>query len=51
MTEMATDPVCGMAVEREATPHLAIDGFFCSTACRDEFAVNPGAFPAGTRTG
>ncbi len=54
MTEMATDPVCGMAVEREATPHFAIEGqtwFFCSTACRDEFAVNPGAFPAGTRTG
>jgi putative ABC transport system ATP-binding protein len=54
MAEMATDPVCGMAVEREATPHLAIEGqtwFFCSTACRDEVAVNPGAFPAGTRTG
>jgi putative ABC transport system ATP-binding protein len=47
MSEMATDPVCGMAVEREATPHYARDGrtwFFCSTACRDEFAADPHRF-------
>ncbi len=50
MSEMATDPVCGMAVEREATPHLALDGrthFFCSTQCRDEFAAAPERFAAG----
>jgi len=47
MSEMATDPVCGMAVEREAIPHYVRDGrtwFFCSTACRDEFAANPDRF-------
>ena len=47
MSEMATDPVCGMAVEREAIPHYAHDGrtwFFCSTACRDEFAADPDRF-------
>lgn len=52
MREMATDPVCGMAVEREATPHFVHDGqtwFFCSTACRDEFASAPDRFSAGAR--
>ena len=47
MSEMATDPVCGMAVEREAIPHYVRDGrtwFFCSTACRDEFAADPDRF-------
>jgi len=47
MSEMATDPVCGMAVEGEGSPHLVNDGgtwFFCSTACRDEFAENPDRF-------
>lgn len=47
MTEMATDPVCGMAVEREDAPHVRHDGetfFFCSTACRDEFAADPRRF-------
>ena len=51
MSEMATDPVCGMAVEREATPHFVNDGrtwFFCSTACRDEFASDPDRFSART---
>ena len=49
MSEMVTDPVCGMAVEREATPHFVNDGrtwFFCSTACRDEFATDPDRFSA-----
>jgi putative ABC transport system ATP-binding protein len=44
MTEMATDPVCGMAVERQDAPHYRHDGdtyFFCSTACREEFASSP----------
>ena len=51
MSEMATDPVCGMAVEREGAPHYRRDGatsFFCSQACRDEFAAEPERFAAGT---
>lgn len=51
MSEMATDPVCGMAVEREGALHYRRDGmtsFFCSSACRDEFAAEPERFPAGT---
>jgi putative ABC transport system ATP-binding protein len=49
LSEMATDPVCGMAVERECTPHYRHDGqtyYFCSPACRDEFAASPGRFLA-----
>ncbi len=38
---MATDPVCGMAVEREkAADRLEVDGatyYFCSKGCRAEF--------------
>jgi putative ABC transport system ATP-binding protein len=48
LSEMAADPVCGMAVEREGTPHYRHDGqtyYFCSPACRDEFAASPGRFP------
>ena len=47
LSEMATDPVCGMAVEREGTPHYRHDGqtyYFCSPACREEFAAAPGHF-------
>ena len=47
LSEMAADPVCGMAVEREGTPHYRHDGqtyYFCSPACRDEFAASPGHF-------
>ncbi len=50
MSEMATDPVCGMAVEREGSPHFQHDGatyFFCSPACRDEFVAEPGRFVRG----
>ena len=42
---MATDPVCGMAVERENTAHYRYDSqtcYFCSPACREEFAATPG---------
>ncbi len=39
---MATDPVCGMTVEREKAPAMmALDGttyYFCARGCRDEFA-------------
>lgn len=45
---MATDPVCGMAVERErAVTEKWEDGrswFFCSNGCREEFRTAPAAF-------
>jgi putative ABC transport system ATP-binding protein len=47
VTEMATDPVCGMAVQSERAPHYGFDGetaSFCSPACRDEFAATPERF-------
>lgn len=47
MSQMATDPVCGMAVEREGTPHYQYGGrtrYFCSAACRGEFAASPRGF-------
>jgi putative ABC transport system ATP-binding protein len=50
MSEMATDPVCGMAVERVGSPHFVHDGqtyFFCSPACREEFVAAPGRFVRG----
>lgn len=40
MVTMATDPVCGMAVEREHAVAAARDGehyYFCSRGCRNEF--------------
>jgi putative ABC transport system ATP-binding protein len=40
MVTMATDPVCGMAVERERSVSTAGDGetyWFCSRGCRAEF--------------
>ena len=38
--EMATDPVCGMAVERDKAITAEWDGqtfYFCAQGCRDEF--------------
>lgn len=41
MISMATDPVCGMAIEREkAATTVEVDGvryYFCSKGCRSEF--------------
>lgn len=51
MSEMATDPVCGMAVDRHDAPHFRHDDqtyFFCAPACRDEFAASPARFLTGT---
>jgi len=52
LAAMATDPVCGMTVPRHDHPHLQRDNitwWFCSTACRDEFAADPARFrPAST---
>jgi putative ABC transport system ATP-binding protein len=42
MLEMATDPVCGMAVERDKAITAEWDGqvfFFCARGCRDEFVA------------
>lgn len=44
---MATDPVCGMTVEREKDIHYEWDGqvfYFCAQGCRDEFANDPERF-------
>jgi putative ABC transport system ATP-binding protein len=46
MTTMATDPVCGMAVERERAVTAEWEGqqfFFCASGCRDEFLADPRA--------
>ena len=48
ISEMATDPVCGMPIERgPKTLHYRHDGtthFFCSKPCRDEFREHPSRF-------
>jgi putative ABC transport system ATP-binding protein len=47
LSTMATDPVCGMTVPQHDHPDLTLDQavrWFCSTACRDEFAANPDRF-------
>ena len=44
MVTMATDPVCGMSVEREHSVSAERDGepfFFCSRGCRDEYLAGP----------
>jgi putative ABC transport system ATP-binding protein len=47
MVSMATDPVCGMAVEQETAINIEWEGklfYFCAKGCRDEFASNPEQF-------
>jgi len=47
MVSMATDPVCGMAVEKEKAVVAAWNGrtfYFCSRGCRDEFLEDPESF-------
>ena len=43
MVEMATDPVCGMSVDKErAAAQTEVDGvmyYFCAAGCRDEFTT------------
>jgi putative ABC transport system permease protein len=44
MVTMATDPVCGMAVEREKAVSAAWGGgtfYFCADGCRNEFLADP----------
>ena len=59
----AIDPVCGMTVDPEKTPHRArhrgTDYFFCNAGCRAKFIAAPGKYlvpaastvaaPAGTK--
>lgn len=50
LAAMATDPVCGMAVETGDGPHQELGGrtfWFCSTHCREEFRTMPGRFTRG----
>jgi len=52
LATMATDPVCGMTVPQHDHPHLQRDGavwWFCSVACREEFAANPARFTSEAR--
>ncbi len=46
---MAIDPVCAMAIQRaDNAPHYEHAGtthWFCSAACRDEFAADPDHYP------
>jgi putative ABC transport system ATP-binding protein len=54
LATMATDPVCGMTVAQHDRPHLQRDGivwWFCSTACREEFAADPGRFASSQAPG
>jgi uncharacterized membrane protein YraQ (UPF0718 family)/YHS domain-containing protein len=49
----ATDPVCGMRVDRYATHHTAaFEGrtyYFCGAGCRGEFESNPAQYPPRAR--
>ena len=47
MVSMATDPVCGMAVEQGTAIKMEWEGqlfYFCAKGCRDEFAGQPEQF-------
>ena len=49
---MATDPVCGMAVEQDPAVSAESNGtkfFFCSRGCRSEFESSPGQFLVESR--
>jgi YHS domain-containing protein len=50
-TNVAIDPVCGMAVNKAHAPatleHGGVVYFFCLEACRDKFAADPGRYLPG----
>ena len=50
---MATDPVCGMAVDREHAAGVSRFGdrtfMFCSTACQHQFEQNPSRYAGEAR--
>jgi YHS domain-containing protein len=45
---MVTDPACATSIQPDdTTPHYQFGGtthWFCSTACRDDFAAEPGRY-------
>lgn len=44
VVEMATDPVCGMSIERERAVTVVRDAetyYFCAKGCREEFVASP----------
>jgi uncharacterized membrane protein YraQ (UPF0718 family)/YHS domain-containing protein len=47
----AKDPVCGMTVDRQTTPHRLVVGgrtlYFCGRGCRAKFESDPGAYAKG----
>ena len=49
--DTATDPVCGMAVDRATARHTTMhEGarvYFCSAGCRAKFEADPAAYAAG----
>lgn len=54
MRRGATDPVCGMTVDRSTAKRAEHDGrtwFFCSDHCRDAFLADPEGVLAGTASG
>jgi putative ABC transport system ATP-binding protein len=54
LERMTLDPVCGMAVAQDQGPHYLIDGttwWFCSSECREEFALDPVRFIERSRRG
>jgi YHS domain-containing protein len=47
MAQMTVDPVCGMSVAIAQGPHYQHGGrtwWFCSSPCRDEFAIEPARY-------
>jgi putative ABC transport system ATP-binding protein len=49
LATMATDPVCGMAVEPAGNPTVTVGGrtwWFCSAHCHDEFVADRARFDA-----
>jgi Cu+-exporting ATPase len=50
----AKDPVCGMTVDPQKTPHRAaqsgIDYFFCSSGCRTKFEADPSRYLAAEKS-
>ena len=50
-TQQVTDPVCGMTVDPDTTPHKAQhegqDYFFCSAGCATKFTQDPARYTAG----
>jgi P-type Cu+ transporter len=53
--DCATDPVCGMHVNRAAAKHTfeheSVTYFFCCAGCRSKFAADPEGYLAASRNG